>query len=417
MRSAFDEKMGAVGAPLAEFWEDDLELGLEVVLRRLESREHLAEWADALNGRRAAVLCRNLGLETRDSVHARREALSACNGTLTPYHLVSCFARHQSHAAVTELAKRRLPAEVVEGCRVNEEKFDVPALLFALYREDPMLLRDVFHLSKIHRTGFARMEMTTQARKPEDRAFEDFLRSDDVLAALRRADSALADGHTSEFRDAIELDGRLYVFVRRAERPEHIVHENKIIHGHRPEWIILDFEGGAKRVNIASKSIAESLEIANQLASGYFSKEVSYENESEVTYAKQLERLLARLKDGEDGKMAFVELVFANSPLDGSPKLKISDQQAIGSAIAHFESVVGGLLEHLENIESIKVCFARKRVSVIFEREEDHEEDEFVVRYSDHRLNVFQRQEFENHMRQDYGIPILSTEKRFKKQS
>ncbi len=147
--------------------------------------------------------------------------------------------------------------------------------------------------------------MTTQARKPSDRTFEEYLRSGDVLVALRQADSALADGHASEFRDVIEMGGRLLVFVRRAERPEHIVHGNKIIHGHRPEWIILDFESGAKRVNIASKSIAESLEIANQLASGYFGKEVAYENESEVTYAKQLERLLARLKEGARHKSWF----------------------------------------------------------------------------------------------------------------
>lgn len=417
MRNAFNESMRKVGAPLAEFWENDLELGLEDILRRLSNDGHLSEWAGSLNGRCAAILCRNLGFAAEDTIHTRRAAIQACNGTLTPYHLVACFANRQSSIAVVELAQRRLPKEVVEQCRVNDEKFDVPALLFALYRENPMLLRDVFHLSKIHRKGFARMEMSTQARKPADRTFEDYLRSDDVRGALRQADSSLADGHTSEFRDVIELNGRLLVFVRRAERPEHIVHENKIIHGHRPEWIILDFEDGAKRVNIASRSIAESLELANQLASGYFGKEVSYANESEVTYAKQLERLLACLKEGQDEKMTFVELIFTNSPLDGSPKLKISDQKAIGPAIAHFESVIGGLLEHLSNIESIKVCFAKKRVSVIFERDEEHEDDEFVVRYSDNRLNVFERQEFENHMRKTYGIPILSTEKRFKKQS
>ncbi|HPS03384.1 MAG TPA: hypothetical protein PLA90_17735, partial [Candidatus Sumerlaeota bacterium] len=80
-------------------------------------------------------------------------------------------------------------------------------------------------------------------------------------------------------------------------------------------------------------------------------------------------------------------------------------------------SAVGGLLDHLNHIESIKVLFAGKRVSVIFAHEEKQAEDEFTVRYSDHRLNVFQRQEFEHYMRQEYGIPILSTEKRFKKQS
>lgn len=417
MRITFNESMREVGAPLAEFWENDLELGLEDILRKLKTKGHLAEWAGGLNGRRAEILCRSLGLDAGDTIHARREALCGCNGTLTPYHLVSCFGRNQSHAAIVELAQRRLPEEMVEECRVNEEKYDAHALLFALYREEPTLLRDVFHLSKIHRKGFARMEMVTQARKPAERTFAEYLHSGEVRNALSQADHALGDGHTSEFRAVIELGDRLLVFVRRAERPEHIVHENRIIHGHRPEWIILDFEAGAKRVNIASKSIVESLEIANKLASAYYGKEVEYQNESQVTYAKQLSRMLASLKDNQDKALTFVDLTFANSPLDGAPKIKIYDQKAIGPAIDHFETAIGGLLEHLGNIESIKVQFASKRVSVIFEREEEHAEDEFVVRYSDHRLNVFERQQFEHHMRQEYGIPILSTEKRFKKQS
>ena len=78
MRNAFNESMREVGAPLAEFWENDLELGLEDILRRLNNNGHLAEWAGDLNGRRASILCRNLGLGTEDTIHARREAL--CRG-------------------------------------------------------------------------------------------------------------------------------------------------------------------------------------------------------------------------------------------------------------------------------------------------------------------------------------------------
>ena len=40
--------MREVGAPLAEFWENDLELGLEDILRRLDNNGHLAEWAGGL---------------------------------------------------------------------------------------------------------------------------------------------------------------------------------------------------------------------------------------------------------------------------------------------------------------------------------------------------------------------------------
>ena len=63
MRNTFNESMREVGAPLADFWENDLELGLEDILRRLDNNGHLAEWAGGLNGRRATILCRSLGLD------------------------------------------------------------------------------------------------------------------------------------------------------------------------------------------------------------------------------------------------------------------------------------------------------------------------------------------------------------------
>lgn len=416
MRAKFNETMTKVGAPPIEFWENDLELGIEDILRRIEGNGILGEWVQSLDKRRTSVLCQNLGLNQGNGLDDRRAALSECNGTLTPYLLVAHFGRGKSHAAIEELACRSLPSDVVDACRVNEERHDILALLFALFRHDAGLLREVFHLDKIHRTGFARMTMATEARKPEKHSFQEFLRSAGAIQGLGVADDVLRDGQTSEMRDVIELDDRLLVFVRRGERPEHIVRDNQIVHGHRPEWIILDFESGAKRVNIASKSINESLEIANQLASGYFGKAVEYANETELTYSKQLERLLNRLCHGEDNTLEWVEMLFANSPLDGAPKLKIAGLTAIGPAVRHFETAVGGLLGHLDCIESIKVRFAKKRVSIIFEREEEHEEDEFVVRYSDHRLNVFERRKFENYMRDEYGIPVLSTEKRFKKE-
>lgn len=62
------------------------------------------------------------------------------------------------------------------------------------------MLRDVFHLSKTHRKGFARMEMATQARKPGDRTFVGYLRSDDVLVALRQPGARGRHSHRRHLR-------------------------------------------------------------------------------------------------------------------------------------------------------------------------------------------------------------------------
>ena len=79
MRNAFNDNMREVGAPLADFWENDLELRLEDILRRLDTNGHLAEWAGSLNGARAAFLGRSLGLDTEDSIHDQARGVS-CQG-------------------------------------------------------------------------------------------------------------------------------------------------------------------------------------------------------------------------------------------------------------------------------------------------------------------------------------------------
>ena len=68
----------------------------------------------------------------------------------------------------------------------------------------------------------------------------------------------------------------------------------------------------------------------------------------------------------------------------------------------------------IENMESIRVYYHKKRVSLIFETVEGADGD-YVVRYSGHKLNAMERRSFEDHLRDVHGIPVLSTEKRFKR--
>jgi len=178
---------------------------------------------------------------------------------------------------------------------------------------------------------------------------------------------------------------------------------------------VLDFFDGAKRVNISSLSVNDSLEIANRIASDYYGKDCEYQNESQITYAKQLDHFLRSLKNGNDSELTWVEMVVGNTPLDGSCGMKLTHDHSlsIGRGVVHFESAVGAILRPLDGIENIKVRYSKKRVSLQFEKV-DGADDEFVVRYSDHRLSPIERRRFEDYMRTTYAIPILSTEKRFK---
>jgi hypothetical protein len=416
MTQDITKSLEEVGAPAREFWENDLEMALENTFIRSGQDGFMNEWIGRRTGRQINVLCANLGIDGTSSVRQKKNSLhSPSNGQLLPYLFVDQFAKYKSKVATVDFAKGVLTGEMLEICRIKDDEFDKTALLFSIFHRRSTDLRLVFHLDKIHKTGFARMKLKERVRQPK-KSFQNFLTPKTVKRILSGFDKSKGDGRTSEFKDVVIHDGHYLVFIRRAERPDLILRAGGVVHGHRPEWIILDFTNGAKRVSISSVSVSVPLEIANRLASGYFGKSCEYENESQITYAKQLERFLGLLKDKKAEDLSLVELVVSNSPLEGSPKIKITDPDSnpIGNAIGHFEKAIGGILSDIENIDSIKVYYRKKRVSLIFEKNEDMD-DEYVVRYSDHRLNALERRLFEDHLRSTYGIPVLSTEKRFKR--
>ena len=401
--------------PPPAFWENDLEMGLEDFFVRSRRDGFIDDWVNRCTGRQVNVLCINLDLDGTGSVQCKKDRLRSNNDKLQPYLLVDQFAKYKSKIATVDFAKRVLADGVFETCRKSGEDFDTKALLFAIYKNSWSDLRLVFHLDKIHKSGFARMRLKDTVRRPQH-GFQEFLHPETVQEIFEGFDKAKGDGRTSEFKSVVNDNGHHLVFIRRAEHPDLVLREGGIVHGYRPEWIILDFADNAKRVDISSVSVSVPLEIANRLVSGYFGRSCEYENECQITFAKQLELFLDILRKEKTGELLLVEVVVLNSPLEGSPKIKITDPDShpIGDAIGHFEKAVGGILSEIENIESIKVYYHKKRVSLIFEKVEDSD-DEYVVRYSDHRLNATERRAFEGYLRDIHGIPILSTEKRFKR--
>jgi len=398
-----------------EFWEDDLEISLDHEMRRVTAEGYLDAWLRHRTGRQLTVLCQTLEIDGGDSTQKQRKALREADVDLLPYVLMERFAQRKSKVAVADFAERVLAPEMLEIGRVKETEFDTVALMFAVFDRNPTDLRLIYHLDRIHKNGFARMRLETDVRQSEQ-TLEQFLSTDALTALLAAFDQSRTDGLTSELRDVIEHHGRHLVFVRRGERPNHLVSSGgEVMHGYNPEWIILDFEHGAKRVNISSVSPEVPLEIANRIATAYFGKTCEYANEHITTYPKQVERFLNQIRDVAEGELVLVEVALDGSPLEGSPKLLLSDTSSIGPALAQLESMTGPFLDDIDQLNSIKVLYRKKRVSLIFEAEEGGEG--YVVRYSDHRLNGLQRPKFEALMEVQHGIAVLSTEKRFKKPS
>lgn len=399
-------------------WENELELPIGATLRQLkEDPARLQSWIASRTGRQLDVLCRVLNIEAADRTKDKRGALAACNGQLTPYYLADQFARRKGKFAVADFASSVLEQDILDLCKgKDEETFDTHALLYALLHASPGHLKTLFHLDKIHKSGFARMALKQKTRQPK-RTFEAFLTQTQAKQVLDAFDKQRRDQRQSQLKDVLRHNHHHLVFIRRPERPQHIIREGQIQHGHRVEWIILDFADNAKRVNISSDSNEVPLQIANAIASAYFGKAVEYDNESEVTYAKQIHTLLDQLKAGTCDGLKMTDLEVQSSPLHGADLRVCHDEpDVVQRAVASLEHDHSSLTTRIERISKLKVVYEVKRIDVRFEKL-DTAQDEYIVRYMDHRLNATLRKQFEDFMRDTHAIPILSTEKRFARQS
>lgn len=402
------------GAGQHDLWTNELELDIGASLRRLEDPRALDEWVASRNGRQLEVLCRALKVGDGGRAKDKRAALAGCNGQLTAYYLTDEFARRKAKFAVADLAATTLPADVLALCRTGDDgDFDTKALLYALVHAGPGHLKTLFHLDKIHKSGFARMTLKQTIRRPAT-SFEDFLKPERAQPVLEKYDKDKRDRRESQLKNILRHNHHHLVFIRRPERQQCILQDGRIQHGHRVEWIILDFADNAERVGISSDSNEVPVQIANALASAYYGKDVEYDNECEVTYEQQIHALFDQLKAGTCDGLAMLDLEVQSSPLHGAD-LRLGhddDPDVVKRAVAALEQDHSSLTARIDRIAKLKVVYEGKRIDVRFEKL-DTGDDEYIVRYMDHRLNATLRKRFEDFMRDTHGIPILSTEKRF----
>lgn len=409
MKPELAKALEAAGAPPPDFWESELEMGLEHVFAHFREEGRMEAWVEKRKGRQVNALLKTCGETPGTSARKNKETLLSCNGQLLQYGLVDWFGKRKSRQAVVDIALDVLSESELDDYRVGDA-YDDRTMLYGLYRRDPQLLHKVLLVDKMHKSGFARMVLDKNLRRPEQ-PLEEYLSEQSVAALLRECDLARNDDRTSELKGIERENDHCTLFIRRADRPEMIVGPSGVQHGYKPEWIILDFSASGKRVGISSMSMTAPVQIANRIAQEYFAKPCTYLNESQITATKQLEHFFTLLRDNAVEHLTLVELTLKSSPLAEQVELRLGGPEGIGNAIAGFERLVGPLLSDIGQIESFRLAHGSKRVHLKIEKAENVDNG-FVVRYSDGKLNRKQRKQFEEHMEREHGIIVLSTEKR-----
>lgn len=104
--------------------------------------------------------------------------------------------------ATVDFAKGVLTGEMLEICRIKDDEFDKTALLFSIYHRRSTDLRLVFHLDKIHKTGFARMKLKERVRQPK-KFFQDFLTPKTVKGILTGFDKSKRVGYSISWASGV----------------------------------------------------------------------------------------------------------------------------------------------------------------------------------------------------------------------
>jgi len=404
------ETQSSVAEVSTDLWENDLEISIRPAVRLAESTTEVKRWLEPLDGVEIAALATALG-ESGEGKRPRqlRAALERRGRDLVPFILVNRFAKRKLKEVVVSIAEERLDKDALARCcGADGGEPSSLALLINLYALDPTRLRDVLHLDKASRPSLARMKLAKAPRQPTTN-FSDWL----TLERVRPIVEALG-GHerAPELRGVLHHGTRHIVLIRRPDRPRFIMQRGRIEHGHRGEWIILDFSADAGRLRVASDSNREPLLIAEAIASAFFAVRVTYMNEWEISHAKQLEVILDGLKRGKYPELELLGLTVEQSPLEGADICIQKDDPVVArAAVSSFEQSFGSLTQRIDRIKKTQVLFRGRAIDLRFDLQKDAD-GEFIVRYTEHRLGMPLRCAFENYMSETHGINILSTETR-----
>ncbi|WP_395461639.1 hypothetical protein [Wolbachia endosymbiont (group A) of Therophilus tumidulus] len=375
-------------------------------------------WLNSLSGRQLTVIFLHLFKDQQNAqlfkehelwkhddipTQQKRKMLTDVSESLLNYYLVSHFSNSKSELAITEVAKPILNSELY---LLQNNKYDRKSLLFTLFITDPNLLKQVFHFNKVQKKSFSPFILKNPPRQ-RSTSFKDFLSNSVLQEILTHHDLSRDDGFISQFQGFFHHQDRIYLFTRRASDSDLILNSNQVVHGYKPDRIILDFSSNANQVNLCTKNIKHGLKIANSIVSQYFEYECSFVDVHNHNAVAQVRTFISSCVQKSIPNVSMYELRFISS----KPRTYLTlTTDNIEEVLQKIEPVVGSVLHDISLIQHVKVMFESKKVTLSFQAS-IHDPNYIAINYSEHVLNKKEREDFKSLFKNIYGLTILSKAK------
>ncbi|WP_237342894.1 hypothetical protein [Wolbachia endosymbiont of Folsomia candida] len=302
-----------------KFWEDDLEIPATDLLLRFKNQNVRESWLNSLTGRQLNIILKrhfnhqhqlfdsSAYYDSRSVQQKRKILIDSDSDCLPNYYLVSHFSRLKSDLAIIEVAK---PALTIESFLLNNNKCDKKSILFTLFIIDPNLLIYVCHFNKVQKRSFSPFILQNPPRQ-KSIPFANFLSEEVLQKILKQHDLSADDDFKNKFKGFFYHQNRIYLFIRRASDSDLLLNSNQVIHGYKPDMIILDFTLNANQVNLCTKDIEHGLKIANSIVSQYFELECSFVNIHNQNDVARLRTFLSDCTHESIPDIKLVELKFS----------------------------------------------------------------------------------------------------------
>ncbi|MDR1139418.1 MAG: hypothetical protein LBJ80_04170 [Rickettsiales bacterium] len=390
--------------PSHEFWESDLEVPVNLLLDRFQDSNIRQSWLDSLSGKQLSIIFQHCfknhlnGQLFQDgdyddrSTQQKRKILASYSDSLFNYYLISYFDRTKLEATVSEVARFALTQELMRSYLIkNNTKYDKRSLLFLLFHINCELLKSVYHFDKVQKRGFVSFALQKSPRQINT-SFKEFMSREAVEQILK---------FENQLQGFFHHQDRIYMFVRRGSDIDLLLNSNKVVHGHKPEWMILDFSLDGTKVNLCAKNTNKAVEIANSIVSCYFDCECTFVNIQDKNFPLQVHKFLQACIEGSDPNICIFELNFKSDYFKNSNTyltLSVKPYDPIAPELHILKPSIGNVLQ---SIQSAKVMFQNKKVTFSFKSSGE-------IYYSEHPLNKKEREELKKHMEQSYALTILS---------